>query len=83
MEYFSPLVFNSFFTNWENYLDLFKHQPTGQYAKGAVADRFVTLNAVKNEILDYITFYNSLRLHSYLGYVSPMQFEKEQYLNVA
>ncbi len=47
------------------------------------ACRFVTRNAAKNEILDYITFYNSLRLHSYLGYVSPMQFEKEQYLNVA
>ncbi len=47
------------------------------------ACRFVTRNAAKNEILDYITFYNSLRLHSYLGYVSPMQYEKEQYLNVA
>jgi len=47
------------------------------------AYRFVTRNAAKNEILDYITFYNSLRLHSYLGYVSPMQYEKEQYLNVA
>jgi transposase InsO family protein len=35
------------------------------------------------EILDYITFYNSIRLHSTLGYVSPMNYEKEQCLKVA
>lgn len=28
------------------------------------------------EILDYITYYNSDRLHSTLGYVPPMEFEK-------
>ena len=29
-------------------------------------------------ILDYISmFYNSQRLHSYLGYKSPNQYEKE------
>ncbi|MCP4746255.1 MAG: IS3 family transposase [Desulfobacteraceae bacterium] len=47
------------------------------------ACRFITRDAAKNEILDYITFYNSIRLHSYLGYVSPMDYEKEQYLKVA
>lgn len=47
------------------------------------ACRFVTRNEAKNEILDYITFYNSIRLHSALGYVSPMAYEKEQYLRVA
>lgn len=47
------------------------------------ACRFVTRNEAKNEILDYITFYNSIRLHSALGYVSPMAYEKEQYLKVA
>jgi len=45
--------------------------------------RFFTRNEAKNEILDYITFYNSIRLHSTLGYLSPMEYEKEQYLKVA
>jgi transposase InsO family protein len=47
------------------------------------ACRFITRNEAKIEILDYITFYNSIRLHSTLGYVSPMTYEKEQYLKVA
>jgi len=44
------------------------------------ACRFFTRNEAKNEILDYLTFYNSIRLHSTLGYLSPMAYEKEQYL---
>jgi putative transposase len=47
------------------------------------ACRFFNRREAKNEILDYITFYNSIRLHSSLGYVSPMAYEKEQYLKVA
>ena len=47
------------------------------------ACRFVTRNEANLEILDYITFYNSIRLHSTLGYLSPMAYEKEQYLKVA
>lgn len=47
------------------------------------ACRFFTRNEAKNEILDYITFYNSIRLHSTLGYVSPMVYEKEKLLKVA
>jgi putative transposase len=47
------------------------------------ACRFLTRNEAKNEILDYITFYNSIRLHSTLGYLSPMAYEKEQYQKVA
>ncbi|CDZ78742.1 putative transposase OrfB [Legionella massiliensis] len=32
----------------------------------------------QQDILNYITmFYNSHRLHSYLGYLSPNQFEKQ------
>jgi putative transposase len=45
--------------------------------------RFFTRNEAKNEILDYITFYNSIRLHSTIGYLSPMTYEKEHYLKVA
>jgi len=47
------------------------------------AYRFITRKEAKLEILDYITFYNSIRLHSTLGYISPMAYEKEQYLKVA
>ena len=38
--------------------------------------RFVSRSAAKREILEYITFYNAYRLHSTLGYMSPMEFEK-------
>lgn len=47
------------------------------------ACRFPTRNAAKNEIVDYITYYNSIRLHSYLGYVPPIDYEKEQYAEAA
>ena len=40
--------------------------------------RFSTRELAKMEIIDYITYYNALRLHSTLGYVSPMGYEKEQ-----
>jgi transposase InsO family protein len=42
--------------------------------------RFFSRNEAKNEILDYITFYNSIRLHSTLGYLTPMAYEKEHSL---
>jgi len=42
--------------------------------------RFVARNTAKIEVLDYITYYNFLRLHSTLGYKSPMEYEKEQLL---
>jgi len=45
--------------------------------------RFATRKAAENEILDYIIYYNFARLHSTLGYRSPMQYEKEQLLKVA
>jgi len=42
-----------------------------------------TREAAKRETLEYITFYNAYRLHSTLGYKSPMEFEKEKYLMAA
>ena len=37
---------------------------------------FATHRDAMDEIIDWLTFYNHRRLHSTLGYVSPMQFER-------
>ena len=38
--------------------------------------RFATRREAMDEIIDWLTFYNPSRLHSSLGYVSPVKFEK-------
>jgi putative transposase len=38
--------------------------------------RFATRKAAQAEVMDWLAFYNATRLHSTLGYVSPMQHEK-------
>jgi putative transposase len=38
--------------------------------------RFETRRDAMDEVLDWLSFYNHRRLHSTLGYVSPMQFER-------
>ena len=38
--------------------------------------RFETRQAAQSEVMDWLAFYNATRLHSTLGYVSPMQHEK-------
>ena len=45
--------------------------------------RFATRDMARKEILEYITFYNADRLHSSLGYVSPMEYERLQWRKVA
>ncbi len=37
--------------------------------------KFATQREAKDEVIDWLTFYNHRRLHSTLGYVSPMRFE--------
>jgi putative transposase len=37
---------------------------------------FATRRAAMDEIVDWLGFYNSRRLHSTLDYVSPMTFEQ-------
>ena len=39
--------------------------------------RFVTRRSAEVQVLDYISYYNSIRLHSTLGYKSPFAYEKE------
>ena len=38
--------------------------------------RFGTRRAAKDEVMDWLQLYNHRRLHSTLGYLSPMKFEK-------
>lgn len=38
--------------------------------------RFGTRRAAKDEVMDWLQFYNHRRLHSTLGYLSSMNFEK-------
>jgi len=38
--------------------------------------RFETQRQAMDEVIDWLTYYNHKRLHSTLGYISPMQFEK-------
>ncbi len=46
-------------------------------------ETFRTKEAAKLSIIDYLAFYNSQRLHSTLGYQSPLNFEREFYKNAA
>ena len=38
--------------------------------------KFATQRQAMDEVIDWLTFYNHRRLHSTLGYVSPMRFEQ-------
>ncbi len=38
--------------------------------------RFATHKQARQVVLDWLAFYNHSRLHSALGYLSPMQFEQ-------
>jgi len=46
-------------------------------------ERFITQAMAKLSIIDYIAFYNSQRLHSTLGYKTPLAIEREFYGKVA
>jgi len=52
--------------------------------KGLESGQYTTKDEARRNIVDYIEmFYNSRRQLSYLGYVSPKEFEKRQLLEKA
>jgi transposase InsO family protein len=68
--------------------DCWDNAPTERFFRSLKSERlglyrFTTRKAARLEVLDYICFYNALRLHSTLGYVSPMEYEKERHVKVA
>ena len=68
--------------------DCWDNAPTERFFRSLKSERlrlcrFETRASAKIEVLDYITFYNGLRLHSALGYLSPIAYEKERLRNAA
>ena len=68
--------------------DCWDNAPTERFFRSLkserlVSCRFATRKSAEIEVLDYITYYNFLRLHSTLGYKSPMEHEKEQFRKAA
>jgi transposase InsO family protein len=68
--------------------DCWDNAPTERFFRSLKTERldgirFTTRASARMEIVDYIAYYNALRLHSTLGYVSPMDYEKEQLQNAA
>lgn len=61
---------------------LLQHTDRGvQYASHAYQSfgiTYPTLEAAKRDVIDYIEmYYNTRRLHTFLGYCSPADFEKQ------
>jgi transposase InsO family protein len=40
-------------------------------------ESFQTIRQAKDETIDWLLWYNQTRMHSTLGYVSPIQFEQQ------
>lgn len=63
--------------------DCWDNAPTERFFRSLKSERlsdctFTTRQTARMEVLDYISYYNSIRLHSTLGYKSPIAYEKEQ-----
>jgi putative transposase len=68
--------------------DCWDNAPTERFFRSLkhehlLSRRLATRETAKIETLEYITFYNVDRLHSKLGYKSPMEFEQIELLRVA
>ena len=66
---------------WDN-------SPTERFFRRLKSERlsnyaFTTRKSAMMEVQDYTIYYNGIRLHSTLGYQSPLTYEKELYRKVA
>ena len=62
--------------------------PTERFFRSLKSERlsdyiFTTRKAAQAQVIDYIGYYNGIRLHSTLGYQPPVIYEKELYRNAA
>ncbi|MBE0470796.1 MAG: transposase [Methyloprofundus sp.] len=46
-------------------------------------ETFKTQDAEKLSVIDYVAFYHGKRLHSALGYQSPLELEREYFKNAS
>jgi transposase InsO family protein len=63
--------------------DCWDNAPTERFFRSLKSERlafchFETRLSARLQVLGYIGFYNADRLHSSIGYLSPMEYEKEQ-----
>jgi putative transposase len=68
--------------------DCWDNAPTERFFRSLKSEhlvdyRFSTRKMALKEILEYITFYNAYRLHSTLGYESPLEYETRRLLRAA
>jgi putative transposase len=68
--------------------DCWDNAPMERFFRSLKSERlsdyiFTTRKAAKSEVMDYIGDYNGIRLHSTLGYQSPLACEKALYRNAA
>ena len=68
--------------------DCWDNSPTERFFRSLKSERlsdyvFTSRKAAKSEVVDYIAYYNGIRLHSTLGYQPPVTYEKELYRNAA
>ena len=68
--------------------DCWDNSPTERFFQSLKTERlydcrFATRSSAEIEVLDYISYYNSSRLHSTLGYKTPFEYEKELFRKAA
>jgi putative transposase len=68
--------------------DCWDNAPTERVFRSLKSERlsgyvFTNRKSAQMQVIDYIGYYNGIRLHSTLGYQTPLAYEKELYKNAA